>query len=165
MTWEDRRAAYAAKLKDPRWQKKRLMILDRDGWECQTCEDTTKTLHVHHKYYLPDHDPWDYPDSALVTLCEECHEIETDFLPDAQARLIQAMKQCGMMRFQFAILADVFLRLANNDPHPDMGAAIYSLLVDPKEVQKMIDKLHWSRAENKRLNEEYQMQLREERGI
>lgn len=68
--------SYSEKLKDPRWQKKRLEIFERDGFLCQNCFSKTKTLHVHHKYYLPVENPWEYPDSALVTLCEECHEQE-----------------------------------------------------------------------------------------
>lgn len=67
---------YQEKLKDPRWQKKRLKVLQRDNWTCQLCESKDKTLHVHHKYYLPNAEPWDVPDSALVTLCFECHEGE-----------------------------------------------------------------------------------------
>ena len=67
---------YKEKLKDPRWQKKRLKILDRDEWVCQECYDSDSTLHVHHRYYSSGKDPWDYPDSALVTLCEACHEDE-----------------------------------------------------------------------------------------
>lgn len=31
-------------------------------------------LHVHHKYYVKDHYPWQYSEDALVTVCMECHE-------------------------------------------------------------------------------------------
>ncbi len=33
-------------------------------------------LNVHHKYYLFSAKAWEYPDSALVTLCEHCHLLE-----------------------------------------------------------------------------------------
>ena len=65
---------YAEKLKDPRWQKMRLKILERDGWKCQLCDDTTNTLVVHHKYYERGKEPWNYPDNAYVSLCQDCHE-------------------------------------------------------------------------------------------
>lgn len=42
---------YIEKLRDPRWQKKRLQILERDGFACQSCYDTETTLHVHHCTY------------------------------------------------------------------------------------------------------------------
>lgn len=60
-------------LKDPRWQKRKTEILTRDNFTCQLCGSTEKTLHVHHKYYLENHKPWEYGDNALITLCEECH--------------------------------------------------------------------------------------------
>lgn len=69
--------SYAQKLKSPQWQKMRLRVLEADGWTCQRCGDTESTLHVHHKAYLRDREPWDYPICALVTLCEECHEFES----------------------------------------------------------------------------------------
>lgn len=43
---------YKEKLKDPRWQKKRLEIFDRDGWKCVECGDKDSTLNVHHIFYL-----------------------------------------------------------------------------------------------------------------
>ena len=33
-------------------------------------------LNVHHRYYIFSAKAWQYPDSALVTLCEHCHMIE-----------------------------------------------------------------------------------------
>ena len=68
--------SYLEKLKDPRWQRKRLEIFQRDDWTCQKCFDTKKTLNVHHKLYLPKTEPWDYPDDLLITLCQDCHEDE-----------------------------------------------------------------------------------------
>lgn len=64
---------YAEKLRDPRWQRKRLEILERDKWTCAICEDKESTLHVHHKHYRDGLDPWDYEDGNLTTLCERCH--------------------------------------------------------------------------------------------
>jgi 5-methylcytosine-specific restriction endonuclease McrA len=31
-------------------------------------------IHIHHKYYQQGLMAWEYPDSALVTLCWQCHE-------------------------------------------------------------------------------------------
>jgi hypothetical protein len=64
---------YAEKLKDPRWQKKRLEIMSRDKFTCQRCKDATSTLNVHHRYYEKSAMPWEYPDDALVTYCQKCH--------------------------------------------------------------------------------------------
>jgi hypothetical protein len=67
------RKSYAELLKDPRWQKKRLEILNRDLWKCRICGASNKTLHVDHKEYTKGADPWEYADYQLQTLCKDCH--------------------------------------------------------------------------------------------
>jgi len=65
---------YAEKLKDPRWQKKRLHIMERAGFKCEQCGRTDKTLHVHHGWYPRGKEPWEAPDWVLWCLCEHCHD-------------------------------------------------------------------------------------------
>lgn len=65
--------AYSEKLKDPRWQRKRLEILQRDNWCCTKCGNKEATLHVHHFQYSGE--PWEIDSSLLVTLCKHCHKI------------------------------------------------------------------------------------------
>jgi len=65
---------YSEKLKDPRWQKKRLEILERDSFACQCCYSIQNELHVHHRNYRRAAEPWDYDDSELITLCSTCHK-------------------------------------------------------------------------------------------
>jgi hypothetical protein len=76
-------STYSEKLRDPRWQKMRLKVLERDGWACQRCGREDITLNVHHRDYAVGRDPWDYMDCLLVTLCEDCHKHETDELNSA----------------------------------------------------------------------------------
>lgn len=86
---------YSEKLKDPRWQKKRLEIFERDNWQCQGCKTTKDTLTVHHKFYKHGNDPWDYELDALITLCESCHEIEYVVRPKAEQELLLLLKRYG----------------------------------------------------------------------
>jgi hypothetical protein len=65
--------SYSDLLKDPRWQKKRLKILERDNFECQNCGSEDNTLHVHHYKYTKT--PWEIDQNYLVTLCKDCHEL------------------------------------------------------------------------------------------
>lgn len=83
---------YAKKLKDPRWQKKRLKILERDEWTCQACFQNESTLVVHHRVYLANTEPWDYPDDLLVTLCENCHEAERNDRPGYEIDLLNILR-------------------------------------------------------------------------
>jgi hypothetical protein len=87
---------YKQKLLDPRWQKMRLNVLQRDDWSCQICESKEKTLHVHHIEYHPMiENPWEYEEDSLLTLCCECHEIETFSLKSAKANLFFALFKAG----------------------------------------------------------------------
>ena len=60
--------------KDPRWQKKRLEIMERDGWSCEHCQSSEKMLSVHHQWYEKGKKIWDYPNKCFQTLCSDCHE-------------------------------------------------------------------------------------------
>jgi len=66
---------YSEKLKSPKWQKKRLEILQRDNFTCQLCTDTETELHIHHLKYTGE--PHEAPDDDLQTLCKVCHEFES----------------------------------------------------------------------------------------
>lgn len=66
--------------KDPRWQKKRLEVMEAAGYRCVQCGDASKTLNVHHRYYVKGAEPWEYDDRALACLCEPCHEKVTMLL-------------------------------------------------------------------------------------
>lgn len=68
------RKPYWELLRDPRWQKKRLEIMERDDFTCHNCGDYESTLNVHHGYYAKGKMPWDYPSESLRTLCETCHK-------------------------------------------------------------------------------------------
>jgi hypothetical protein len=68
-----KRKSYSEKLKDPRWQRKRLEVLQRDGFACILCGDTETELHVHHKVYTAGSEPWDYELTSLITYCKHCH--------------------------------------------------------------------------------------------
>lgn len=80
---------YAEKLRDPRWQRKRLKIFERDEWACCYCFDRHNTLNVHHEIYIPGKPPWAIDDDLLVTLCENCHLAVEEMRKDYLASLAQ----------------------------------------------------------------------------
>lgn len=64
---------YSELLRSPKWQRKRLEIMQRDDWRCRSCTDDSNELHVHHFQYTTPM-PWDEPSENLVTLCTTCHK-------------------------------------------------------------------------------------------
>lgn len=61
---------------DPRWQRKRLEIMQRADFACEWCGASDRTLHVHHGYYAKEayRQPWKYPDDTLYCFCADgCH--------------------------------------------------------------------------------------------
>ena len=58
---------------NPRWQKIRLAIFERDDWACTSCGESTEQLHVHHDKYT-SRVPWLEPMENLRTVCGYCHE-------------------------------------------------------------------------------------------
>lgn len=72
-TMTKRQNDYSKKLQDPRWQRKRLEVMQAAGWKCVICGDKDEELNVHHPAYQPHHEPWEY--SNLHCVCKTCHTI------------------------------------------------------------------------------------------
>jgi hypothetical protein len=83
LTGEAHKKSYSEKLKHPKWQRKRLEIMQRDDFKCKLCNDSETTLNVHH-YEYGQGEPWDIEDSKLITTCEHCHSIIHEVLSELE---------------------------------------------------------------------------------
>lgn len=70
---------YQEKLRDPRWQKKRLEILQAADFACEDCKARDRELHVHHCIYVKDREPWEYNRNTLIAVCDECHKWRQEY--------------------------------------------------------------------------------------
>jgi len=89
---------YEELLQDPRWDACRRSILKAVGYYCQRCKAENIELHVHHKYYLKNIMPWDYPTDAYEVLCLNCHRREhanenSDFNHESGIRPVRSIRQ------------------------------------------------------------------------
>jgi 5-methylcytosine-specific restriction endonuclease McrA len=100
------KSSYLEKLKDPRWQKKRLQILERDGWKCAWCDNADDTLHVHHLWYGKNQEPWESDTNSLITLCEFCHEWESENRKHDEEKLLLILREKHWTSIQISNLAD-----------------------------------------------------------
>lgn len=87
------RKSYAEKLKDPRWQKARLAVLERANWKCENCQTDAVELHVHHLAYLKKKEPWEYPLDYLMALCRACHEQRQEIEDKLRLVLILSLRK------------------------------------------------------------------------
>lgn len=73
---------YYQLLRDPRWQRKRLEVMQRAEFKCEECHSSEDTLNVHHRYYVAHRLPWEYPDFCFQCLCEKCHTSKIECCED-----------------------------------------------------------------------------------
>lgn len=110
---------YAEKLKDPRWQRLKSKVLERDNFTCLTCDGTDRTLHVHHGYYEWGLEPWEYPEWSLWTLCDQCHDFAT-FEYKYLKKLIGSLQPVylsSIVGFAEGLVAD---ETGNTSPHLEL---------------------------------------------
>jgi hypothetical protein len=136
--------SYSIKLKDPRWQKKRLEILTRDEWACQSCFDNEHTLVVHHRLYLPNTEPWDYFNEALITLCEDCHKYEHDNMELACELFILAVRT-QFFSNNIKELAKSIILLQKRQITDIVASAYAESFISP-EIQDLLLKYHFAKV-------------------
>jgi hypothetical protein len=97
--------SYTDLLKHPKWQRKRLEIMQRADFKCEECDNDEVTLNVHHSYYKKDHAPWEYPNESLHCLCENCHERITNIQNrlNRQVRKLSKRYDCLLMLLGYAL--------------------------------------------------------------
>lgn len=146
--------SYTELLKDPRWQRKRLEIMEYWGFKCSHCGDRTKPLNVHHGAYEKGRNPWDYPDEMLHCLCDDCHDLAHSHLNAIKWRLgFQPV-------YQLASLFRILLAQANNDDRSaiqEASLAVASLLGLQDYAEKILEIVTtcWEDRERKNVDREF----------
>ncbi|HEX6427984.1 MAG TPA: HNH endonuclease signature motif containing protein [Niastella sp.] len=114
---------YKEKLLDPRWQRRRLDILNRADFKCEIegCWCSDETLHVHHLDYISGNEPWEYPDEYLMAVCASCHEMISQERPGYEKIIISNYRLKLKDHFIQKCAADVFQK------YKDLHQLIYLL--------------------------------------
>ncbi|MFA5424792.1 MAG: HNH endonuclease [Phycisphaerae bacterium] len=129
---------YSEKLKDPKWQKKRLEVFKRDNWACRLCGDDETTLAVHHYMYEKGKDPWDYDLPNLVTLCETCHSFEYEYRKENEEKLLLALKKNRFMASDVDMVARGIENIAPVGLPMEVQSSAISWSLRDQETQNMI---------------------------
>jgi len=130
---------YSEKLKDPRWQKKRLEIFKHDDFMCCFCGDNESTLSIHHLIYEENKEPWESPDENLITLCENCHQAEFEVRKDIEVQLLKTLK---FKRYKWDDLVDINAGFRDLKMHvPEVNASIIKWIFQNKELcQELVNR-------------------------
>lgn len=86
--------SYYELLRDPRWQRKRLEVMQAADFACKECGSRDRTLNVHHTFYERGRAPWEYEAEHLRCLCEGCHQITEQELAEIR-RLVGSLDDFG----------------------------------------------------------------------
>jgi 5-methylcytosine-specific restriction endonuclease McrA len=87
---------YSQKLRDPKWQRLRLEVFNRDNFTCTNCGSAHKEIQVHHLDYITGIEPWEYPLDMLTTLCCDCHAKENERTKH-ETYLLNSLKMKGFL--------------------------------------------------------------------
>lgn len=149
---------YKEQILDPRWQKRRLEILNRDKFSCTYCGETKLTLHVHHTYYENDVYIWDAKDEYLTTLCCEHHKYFHDRIPEYFNEVLDFFKMKLKDPFIAGCAADLF------QDFKDVHSLIYllwELRDNEKKILDVLTKMFQKECDkvSKKISEKYGQQI------
>ncbi len=134
---------YSEKLKNPLWQKKRLEVLQRDDFTCQNCGDTKNTLHVHHRNYCFGFEPWEYQLIDLITLCEICHEDESDTVKGLLSDLNITLKRLFLSN-EINDITNSFINIADSGSEKQILSAAIKKFLTSEEGMYILLKFYWN---------------------
>jgi RNase P subunit RPR2 len=66
------------------WANFKNEVIEIDGGKCTSCSRSKAhgaVLQVHHRQYISDRMPWEYPHELCFTLCSRCHAAEHGIIP------------------------------------------------------------------------------------
>ena len=70
---------YSDRLKDPRWQRRRLEAMQAANFSCEDCGRRDQELQIHHTAYIRDANPWEYGAEHIMCVCSVCHQTRQKF--------------------------------------------------------------------------------------
>ena len=130
--------SYVQLLRDPRWQKKRLEIMERDKFRCVQCDEDRETLHVHHTYYEYGKLPWEYPEHTLITFCESCHKVEEENKAHWDREIGRRLRQLGARNIQIEGITWMLENFKHQLPEGAIMGHLYNAIDQSLPLEKRI---------------------------
>ena len=123
---------YRKQLSDPRWQRRRLEVMARAGFKCESCGEVPEgeSLHVHHRRYMKGCLAWEYSDEELCCLCNGCH-LQMDRIQKEHALLFCPID----LDWEIAVHVDMFHILECGIPAGRIHMALQELMRNPENFK------------------------------
>jgi len=132
---------YSRKLQNPKWQKKRLEIMQRDEFKCIICGCNDKELHVHHRWYQFGKDIWDYPNTCFETLCFECHEYIEMNIKDSTSDMQVLLRRTLLNQDDYNVICRLLIHLSEsrfNNYNPRKLVDAIDEIIDKNSIEWII---------------------------
>lgn len=126
---------YKKLLQDPRWQKKRLKIMERDNFTCRDTGSTDEQLQVHHCWYAKGN-PWETPDEFLLTLSKDAHQYRQGLEQRAKKALGLIMAKTPCHYDENQVLENFVLQLEQESKR---DTQLNLVLIDGEVIQELHD--------------------------
>lgn len=124
--------------------------MERDDFRCQNCGNPDTTLNIHHKYYIKDRDPWEYPDLSLITLCDYCHAKEHTSKTEIEKDLLISLYDIGFTTDDISEISAGFKKFKLMETSIWVAMALSKWLSNKKNQKELIG---WA-FPNKKLKKE-----------
>lgn len=144
-----RAGSYQSKLQDPEWKSFTRIIRNERSNACEICKRIGIELNVHHPFYEPDREPWQYAKDEVILLCRHCHSQMHDQL--------KKFRKYVFGKFTPATFRVVNGALAVALDHYDplvFAHALAKFVSTPSMVQRYADA--WERDANQKTEEQKQ---------
>jgi len=96
---------YLEQIRDPRWQRKRLEILNAANFKCENCGSVNNELNVHHSAYLKGQPAWEHPVELLHCLCRPCHKERQQIEDSLKIEMMKRLRQVPTQRLKEVVFA------------------------------------------------------------
>ena len=125
---------YSQKLSTREWREFTKAARNFHGNHCKCCRRKDVVTQVHHIYYDPSKEPWEYDFNDTVLLCKACHEELHKQLNDFRRFVFRNLtpQSFGMLNGALAVAVDKY------DPLT-FAHALAEFVSNPRLVQNHAD--------------------------
>jgi hypothetical protein len=130
-------SSYLSQLNSKEWKQFSKIVREQRNF-CECCRMGDRQLQVHHLFYEPDRQLWEYTNEEVVVLCESCHkEIHEQlkrfrkfvfrYLTPNTFQILNGCLAVGLTRYDPLVFLHAFAEFTGNENLVNNHARAYGL--------------------------------------